>query len=191
MWWGRVRAEREASSGANRVALLRLLRWKSADAVAFAVGVFATGAILVNALLFQAGSDPASTRAAARPQPPPLADRSAANPRPRQVEPPATSTATRAPVAPVKNAAAAPPAARPTPIANSAAERAAPSKRVVAVQRTLAEYGYGQIKPSGILDSETQAAIQKFERERKLPVTGQASERVVRELTTMTGRPME
>jgi len=59
------------------------------------------------------------------------------------------------------------------------------------VQRALAEYGYGQIKPSGIVDVETQAAIQKFERERKLPVTGQASERVVRELAAMTGRPME
>ena len=191
MWWGRMRAEREADSGVNRVALLRLLRWNSLDAVAFVVGVFATGAILVNALFIQAGSDPASTRAATRPQPSPLADRSAASPRPRQVEPPAASTAARAPVAPVKNAAAGLPAARPSPITNSAAERAPPSKRVVAVQRTLAEYGYGQIKPSGILDSETQAAIQKFERERKLPITGQASERVVRELATMTGRPMD
>jgi peptidoglycan hydrolase-like protein with peptidoglycan-binding domain len=72
-----------------------------------------------------------------------------------------------------------------------AVERPAPSKRVIALQRALAEYGYGQIRPSGIMDAETQAAIEKFERERKLPITGQASERVVRELAAMTGRPLE
>ena len=70
-------------------------------------------------------------------------------------------------------------------------QRPSPSKRVIALQRALAEYGYGQIKPSGIIDAETQAAIEKFERERKLPVTGQASDRVVRELAAMTGRPLE
>jgi peptidoglycan hydrolase-like protein with peptidoglycan-binding domain len=65
------------------------------------------------------------------------------------------------------------------------------SKRVVAVQRALAEYGYGQIKPSGVLDADTKAAIERFERERRLPITGQVSDRVARELTTVTGRPLE
>lgn len=83
-------------------------------------------------------------------------------------------------------------AARPLPgRAEAAVERPAPSKRVVALQRALAEYGYGQIRPSGIIDAETQSAIEKFERERKLPITGQASDRVVRELAAMTGRPLE
>jgi peptidoglycan hydrolase-like protein with peptidoglycan-binding domain len=62
---------------------------------------------------------------------------------------------------------------------------------VIALQRALADFGYGQIKPSGIVDSDTQAAIEKFERERKLPITGQVSDRVVREMTAMTGRPLE
>jgi peptidoglycan hydrolase-like protein with peptidoglycan-binding domain len=80
----------------------------------------------------------------------------------------------------------------PLPVRNdAAADRPAPSRRVIALQRALAEYGYGQIKPSGIMDAETQAAIEKFERERKLPITGQASDRVVRELAAMTGRPLE
>ena len=48
----------------------------------------------------------------------------------------------------------------------------------------------GQIR-GGIIDAETAAAIEKFERERKLPITGQASDRVVRELAAMTGRPLE
>jgi len=38
---------------------------------------------------------------------------------------------------------------------------------------------------------DTKDAIEKFERERKLPVTGQVSERLVRELATITGRPIE
>ena len=82
--------------------------------------------------------------------------------------------------------------ARPTQgLSEAAGERSAASKRVVALQRALAEYGYGQIKPSGTIDAETQAAIEKFERERRLPITGQASDRLVRELAAMTGRPLE
>jgi peptidoglycan hydrolase-like protein with peptidoglycan-binding domain len=59
------------------------------------------------------------------------------------------------------------------------------------MQRALAEYGYGQIKPSGVVDAETKAAIERFERERRLPITGQVSERVTRELASVTGRPLE
>jgi len=76
---------------------------------------------------------------------------------------------------------------RPDPIA----EILGPSKRVLAVQRALAEFGYAQIKPTGILDPQTQAAIERFERERKLPITGNVSDRVTRELAAMTGRPLE
>jgi peptidoglycan hydrolase-like protein with peptidoglycan-binding domain len=77
--------------------------------------------------------------------------------------------------------------ARPDPIA----EYLAPSRQVIAVQRVLSEFGYGQIKPTGLIDSETQSAIERFERERRLPVTGQLSHRVVRELAAITGRPLE
>jgi peptidoglycan hydrolase-like protein with peptidoglycan-binding domain len=105
---------------------------------------------------------------------------------------------TRAPAKLAKGTTGASPAAgRPLAVRNEvAAERAtpsspAPSRRVIALQRALAEYGYGQIKPSGIVDSETHVAIERFERERKLPITGQASDRVVRELAAMTGRPLE
>jgi hypothetical protein len=41
------------------------------------------------------------------------------------------------------------------------------------------------------MDADTQTAIERFERERKLPITGQASDRIVRELAAMTGRPLE
>jgi peptidoglycan hydrolase-like protein with peptidoglycan-binding domain len=59
------------------------------------------------------------------------------------------------------------------------------------VQRVLTQYGYGQLKPTGTIGSDTQAAIQKFERERKLPVTGQMSDRLVRDLVAMTGHPID
>jgi hypothetical protein len=65
------------------------------------------------------------------------------------------------------------------------------SQRVAAVQRALTDYGYGQIKATGTVGADTQAAIQKFERERKLPLTGQMSERLVRELGLATGRTFE
>jgi peptidoglycan hydrolase-like protein with peptidoglycan-binding domain len=83
-------------------------------------------------------------------------------------------------------------AASPAPVAKDPiAELIAPTKQVLAVQRALADFGYGQIKPTGVLDAQTQGAIEKFERERRLPVTGQISGRLLRDLSAMTGRPLE
>jgi hypothetical protein len=65
------------------------------------------------------------------------------------------------------------------------------SRRVAAVQRVLTEYGYGQLKATGTIGSDTQAAIQKFERDHKMPPTGQMSDRLVRELTAMIGHPVD
>jgi hypothetical protein len=77
----------------------------------------------------------------------------------------------------------------PAPIPATA--QSAGARRVAAVQRTLTQYGYGQLKATGAVGSDTQAAIAKFERERKLPVTGQMSDRLVRELSAMVGHPIE
>jgi peptidoglycan hydrolase-like protein with peptidoglycan-binding domain len=89
--------------------------------------------------------------------------------------------------APLKTESAAPRPARPDPIA----ELIAPPQRVIAVQRTLNDYGYGPVKITGNFGAETVSAIQKFERDRKLPVTGQISPRLLRELAALTGRPLE
>jgi len=102
---------------------------------------------------------------------------------------------TAAPAAPLAAAPAAaasstaivrPPA--PVPVATP---HTAAGRKIAAVQRTLTDYGYGQLKPTGLIGADTQAAITKFERDRKLPVTGQMSDRLVRELSAMTGRPIE
>ena len=83
-----------------------------------------------------------------------------------------------------------PPAPIPPP-SRAETTQSTGSRRVAAVQRALTEYGYGQLKPSGTIGPDTQAAIQKFERERKLPATGQVSERLVRELTAVIGHPVD
>jgi hypothetical protein len=91
---------------------------------------------------------------------------------------------TSAPVAAPANVMR-PPAPIPAPAQTAGA------RRVAAVQRALTQYGYGQLKPTGAVGADTQAAISKFEHARKLPVTGQMSDRLVRELTAMTGHPID
>jgi hypothetical protein len=80
---------------------------------------------------------------------------------------------------------------RSDPIAQLISSSIPPPSRVIAVQRVLSEFGYGQIRPSGILDEPTSAAIGKFENDHKLPVTGRLSDRLLTELGAMTGHPIE
>ena len=81
-------------------------------------------------------------------------------------------------------AIARPPA--PIPVQQSPAAR-----RIAGVQRALSEYGYGNLKITGAMGAETQSAIQKFEREHKMQVTGQVSDRLLRELGAAIGHPVE
>ncbi|UGY01802.1 peptidoglycan-binding domain-containing protein [Bradyrhizobium quebecense] len=96
----------------------------------------------------------------------------------------------------VMKSTAAPPASAPSSVPRPPApiptQHLSPAgKRIAAVQRTLTEYGYGQLKPTGTIGSDTQTAIAKFERARKLPVTGQMSDRLVHELSTMIGHSID
>ena len=99
----------------------------------------------------------------------------------------APATASAAPVS--TSAIPRPPA--PIPVAARADGNPGGSRRVAAVQRALTEYGYGQLKPTGTIGSDTQAAIAKFERDRKIPATGQMTERMVRELSAMIGHAID
>ncbi|RJF74387.1 peptidoglycan-binding protein [Rhodopseudomonas palustris] len=95
----------------------------------------------------------------------------------------ASSTASNAPR---------PPAAIPAAASrDQVGDMISSSRRIAAVQRALTEYGYGQLKPTGNVGSDTQAAIQRFERARRMPVTGQVSDRLVRELGMVTGRAID
>jgi Putative peptidoglycan binding domain len=198
-----------AKAAAERGLVMRIMLRSPKDMVAGALAFAAVSAIIANALFLQAGrhpspmfgsvgAGPVAALAAASPLPRPRpVEADASAPEPRAAEPKAAD-----PLANLVRATSAPPAAPsniprpPAPIpatarAETAAYPASASHRVAAVQRALTEYGYGQLKPTGTVGSDTQAAIQKFERERKLPLTGQTSDRLVRELTAMIGRPID
>ncbi|MCA1514339.1 peptidoglycan-binding domain-containing protein [Bradyrhizobium sp. NBAIM01] len=89
----------------------------------------------------------------------------------------------------VKATTSTPPAALRPPAPIPAQSPAA--RRIAGVQRALSEYGYGNLKITGSMSAETQTAIQKFEREHKMQVTGQVSDRLLRELAAAIGRPVE
>jgi peptidoglycan hydrolase-like protein with peptidoglycan-binding domain len=87
--------------------------------------------------------------------------------------------------------------ASPTPVRNSGQKNDAiagllgSSRQLVAIQRALSDFGYGPLKATGAYDADTRAAVERFERDRKMPITGQISERLTRELAATTGRPLE
>jgi len=245
---------------------LRNIGWGARDAIAFAVGVVGSVAILVNALFLQSGPHPAplfkasiapvaasettnsvpvvvprarppepvSAKLDMPPAPPLAAARApaeimteiqrelarrgfydgsidgvhgpktdaairdfeqAAGMKPSlQVNEALLQTIVKSSLDAPKTATASAPAQPPAPAAgrnDAIADMLSSSRRVMALQRALAQYGYGQLKPTGMVDADTRAAIEKFERERKLPVTGQASDRVVKELAGLTGRPLD
>jgi len=76
----------------------------------------------------------------------------------------------------------------PSPIS---VQQSPAARRVAGVQRALSEFGYANLKITGTMSGETQSAIQKFEREHKMQVTGQVSDRLLRELAVAIGHPVE
>jgi peptidoglycan hydrolase-like protein with peptidoglycan-binding domain len=86
-------------------------------------------------------------------------------------------------MASIAAAAAAAPAASATPAP-------APSPRVLAAQKALAKLGYGPVRLDGVPGAATKQAISRFEADRKLPVTGELSSRVVKEIASVSGMPV-
>jgi peptidoglycan hydrolase-like protein with peptidoglycan-binding domain len=123
-------------------------------------------------------------------------------PKPKTSAGPALAAAPAAPAgsvtaAPVGALGTPPVPPKPIPVATTGkrsdplADLIAPApKRVQAVQRALSDFGYGPLTPNGVFGPETERAIEKFERARKIPVTGHISERLMRELAAVTGRPL-
>jgi putative peptidoglycan binding protein len=184
---------------------MRLFLHSPKDVLAGLLAFAAVTAIVTNALFLQAGPHPApmfgsfaapsTTIANLLPRPRP-AEADSAEPRPaepRLAEPKSTESVNNPVRATTGSVSATGNVMRPpAPIPLGAHADAAPAaRRVAAVQRALTEYGYGQLKPTGTIGSDTQAAIQKFERERKMPVTGQMSDRLVRELAGVIGHPLD
>ena len=148
-------------------------------------GSAGSAAIVINALYLQPGPHPAPIFAIAPPvvaavsseaAPPshphaPVAEIVRSEPTPMPVKAPAvahTQASTRDPIGNLINS----------------------SRPVAPIQRALSEFGYGPLETNGTLGPNTRAAIERFERDHKMPVTGQISDRLIRELSNMTGRPL-
>jgi hypothetical protein len=199
------------NEGGLRSLLSRALGRYPRDMIAIFVAVVAAGTIFINALYHQPGPHPAPIFAI-KPRPVAVETTAAVKiaPRPRveaatagqKIEAPAPQKLDAMPrprVESVKVETTPIPKPKPDAIAaliggqpaSTPAATPTPPSKVVLVQRALNDFGYGPVKSSGNVGPDTTAAIQKFERERKLPVTGQISPRFVRELATVTGRTLD
>lgn len=178
----------------ERGLIMRVLLHSPKDTLAATAALAAVIAIVTNAMFLQAGRHPSpmfstatvSSLPAVAPAPAPL---------PRVRPPEAEAREPVAAPAPAKLAVAPapprPPAAVHAAKSDPVGDLIVSTRRIAAVQRALTEYGYGQLKSTGVVGTDTQAAIQKFERDRKMPITGQLSDRLIRDLTVLTGRPIE
>ncbi|MDR7037699.1 hypothetical protein J2X36_002450 [Methylobacterium sp. BE186] len=169
------------------------------------LAVAAAGYVAVNALGLQQGRHPAPIlpKVAARAEPPVKKAAAAERPAPDK----AAAAAEGAREAPRPARAAEAPQKRDaigdlirsdettasvTPKADAKAETRADVKAdrsVMQAQRALLKLGYGPLKADGMMGANTRAAIEKFERDRKLPVKGEAAGRTLRELAARSGLP--
>jgi hypothetical protein len=191
----------------ERGLVMRIFLYSPKDVIACALALAVIVAIIGNALLMQAGRHPAPIFGAVTTLPAVASVPASPLPRSRPVEAdtplpearpadlrtadPLTNLVKTTSTVPATSANIPRP---PMTVPVSTRVDSVPvsgSHRVAAVQRALAEYGYAQLKPTGVVGPDTQAAIQKFEKVRKLPVTGQVSDRLVRELASTIGHSIE
>jgi Putative peptidoglycan binding domain len=174
--------------GESVAGTLAFMMWAKAvrrpvDSLAIFTAFAASLIIVINALFLQSGPHPspfsinsaplASALDEVRPKPaePALA--------PPAAPPAATHNVEVTRTTPV-------PSRRNDPIAQLIGQ----SSQVLAVQRALSQYGYGQIKQTGVVDAQTSAAIEEFERDHNLPVSGKISDALLSDLATMIGHPL-
>jgi hypothetical protein len=177
---------RAASAGGALVveAWGRIAR-RPVDAIAILAAIGGSSIVIVNAAFLQYGMHPLPAfETALKPL-----DRRSDSLKPIASKPAAAG----GPVHPVAASNVSPPEKPTAPARHNdpIADLINPAARIAAVQRALSEYGYGQIKTSGTLDDATTVAIEKFEREHNLPITGRISDRLISELTAMIGHPIE
>jgi hypothetical protein len=176
-------------------ALLAPLLQRPGRSLAVMVFMAVTAAILVNALMMQTRRHPSPMfKPVARERVAPPVARSA------DVKPPAQRDAVVLPPArPLERVVQGD--TRPAQgqradsiadmIRNAGGEqRVEPSRQVMAAQRALAKLNYG-VKPDGIMGAGTRSAIERFERDRNLPITGELSPRVAKSLSAAAGIPVE
>ena len=180
--------------------LLLLLRHPAVIAAVLLVGAGFV-AVATNALLGQSARHPAPLfglkpfekrlGSIATPLPParPLP------PAPPPVAPAAAPAPTPVPAAPIPPAK---PAQVRDPIGDlirageaGASTASAETARVAAAQKALTKLGYGPLKADGMAGAGTRQALERFEKDRRLPVTGELKPRTVKELSAQAGMPID
>jgi hypothetical protein len=197
----RERKTKEKSDDGIRVRLwarpmvwaFRMFIGRPRDSALALVCAVAICAIVINGLYLQPGPHPAPIFVLR--QSPVLLDEPLVamlpKPRPPDAPQPEQRAETKSRIEPVTQAKMLPAAgpqraAKPDPIG----ELLTGGNQITSIQRALSEFGYGPVAATGNYGPETRAAIERFERDRKLPVTGQVSERLVRELSQLVGKPI-
>src|SRR5215203_203494 len=135
----------------------------------------ACAAVALNALAWQTTRHPAPLF----PRAEPALRRPVLVPAPLPVASPAAKPASRDPIGDLIRGV------DPASVAKDA------SAKVAAAQRALTKLGYGTLKSDGAIGPGTRQAIEKFERDRRLPVTGDLNWRTTRELSAQAGMPIE
>jgi hypothetical protein len=182
------RGNARANAGARSVRLpifFRVLFQRPRASLFAFAGTAGSAAIVINALYLQPGPHPAPIFAIA----PPVVVAASTEP-----EPPARP---HAPVAEIVRSEPNPMPVKAPAVAHAAAPTRDPigslinsSRPLGPIQRALSEFGYGPLETNGTLGPNTRAAIERFERDHKMPVTGHVSDRLVRELSSMAGKPL-
>jgi hypothetical protein len=198
----------------ERNMLLRVALHSPKDTLAACAAFAGAVAIMTNAMFLQEGrhpapmfytSSPLTAAASGTPSSPTSLPTPTMVPRPRPVDVEVKSSDLKpADAAPVVTKATVSQAVGPS--TGSTPSKSAPqtqvhgdpvgdlivsTRRIAAVQRVLTEFGYGPLKSTGIAGADTRVGIEKFERERKLPITGQVSDRLAHELSVATGRNID
>jgi hypothetical protein len=153
----------------------------------------AAAAIIVNALSFQTSRHPApifvratGSRASAERAAPPM---------PLPPARPPAAHASAPPTAPAR------PAGRDAigdlirgaepPGATGSGAHLPDTRVVLLAQRALTKLGYGPLKVDGVLGQGTRQAIERFERDLRLPPTGDLTPRTIKELSAQAGMTIE
>ena len=113
-------------------------------------------------------------------QPAPAAASPARAQQPSPAAPPAARIAARDPIADMIRMGG------PVPVPPGNVGRPDPGDTVLAGQRALARLGYS-VKVDGLMGTGTRQAIERFEQDKRLPVTGEFNARTLRELSNASG----
>jgi hypothetical protein len=212
---GRAGHVRTASRFVPLIWFRRKLLARPGSTLAHCVFAVAGFMILTNALLLQREASPrtfigepaqpAGRQAAAQPTPLPVpparpaelapasrlqpaAPPQASAPSPARPVPAPPAPAARDPIGDLIRNGQVSPGAASSPGGQASQAEARP---VLAAQRALNRLGHGPVKADGMFGEETRAAIERFERDRRIPVTRDLSPRTLRELTAASGMRME